>query len=339
MADGLQSSPPEIDLASAQRILDNAGAGLEAATVDELGEGVKSDAWLIGCSNGDRYVAKVYKSQLDHCAATEDAFHDQLEQRAPNGVPGIPRRLTSIDEQSIHARRITVHEFVPGVTMQAEAGFTESEQLPPYRDFGRTLRSLHGVRQPTFGSLPATDEAGAVRTNREFMEQLTSKALADFVADHGNRYLAGHLRAYFRDRAELWDQSTDARLCHGDTHPGNVVVERCADRSVAFRGVIDFESAIAGDPVFDLANAYYNASGDREAKFSALLVGYGEIVGDWRDRFDLYVVHFALSRWNFISRYGVRPPLRGISRELALMTGASQWGMLRGGLRRVVASG
>lgn len=339
MSDGLQSSPPVIDRAAAQRILDAAHAGLQVAMVEELGEGVKSDAWLIDCTNGDRYVAKVYKSQLDHFAAAEDAFHDQLELCAPEGVPGIPRRLTSIDDKSIDDRRITVHRFVPGVTMQDGAGFTESEQLLPYRDFGRTLRSLHDVHQPMFGSLPATDETAASRTNREFMEQVTSKALADFVADNGNKYLARHLSAYFRERAELWDQTTEARLCHGDTHPGNVVVERCADGSVAFRGVIDFESAIAGDPVFDLANAFYNASGDRDAKFSSLLDGYGEVLGDWRDRFDLYVVHFALSRWNFISRYGVRPPLRGISRELARMTGASRWRMFGGGLRRVVASG
>lgn len=339
MSDGLQQSPLEIDLVTAQRILDRADGTLRAESAERLGEGIKSDVWLIDASDGGRYIAKAFKSEYAWCVACEDAFFAAFEAGAPTGIDGVPRRLASIDDREVFDRPVTVHHYAPGKPMLRANGFSDEDQFDSYRALGRVLRRLHEIDQPNFATLPIDPETDEPRSNRDYMTGRWANSWNHFVASGGSRYLASRIRSYLLDREELWDRCTAPKLCHGDPHPANVIVERGDDGVVRFSALIDWEVAIAGDPIFDLANSIFNSVGDREAKLRALTEGYGDLPSDWRDRYDAYVVYFALANWTFVSRYGARAPLRKLDRELAELTGSSRSRMFRSAVRRRLSSG
>lgn len=339
MSDGLQQSPLEIDLATAQRILERADGALRVESVAPLGEGIKSDVWLINASDGGRYVAKAFKPEYAWCVACEDAFFAAFEQGAPDGIAGVPRRLASIDDPEVFGRPVTVHRYAPGKPMLRAHGFSDEDQFDSYRELGRVLSQLHSIAQPNFATLPIDPVSDQPRSNRDYMTGRWANSWNHYVADGGNRYLASRIRSYLLDREELWDRCTAPKLCHGDPHPANVIVERGGDGVVRFSALIDWEVAIAGDPIFDLANSIFNSIGDREAKLRALTEGYGDLPSDWRDRYDTYVVYFALANWTFVSRYGARAPLRKLDRELAELTGSSRSRMFRSAMRRRLSSG
>lgn len=337
MALDSESQFSEVDLAAARRIFQRVDGRLIVESVSVLGEGIKSDVYLATCSDGSKFVLKVFKHEYDWCAETEAAFYDELQRARPEGIDGLPRRVASFDDHTVLARRVTVLTYAPGNPMEDRFGFGGVDQRSAYRALGATLSELHRIEQPEFGIHPL-DERGGQRSNREYMTGLWANSLNHFFEDGGNRYLGWEIRRYLLSREHLWDECTSPRLCHGDPHPGNVLVE-VGEQGLEFRRLIDFEMAMAGDPLFDLADAYYNSEGDRESKLAAMLDGYGEVPGYSEERFKMYVLYFALGRWTFLSSYGARPPLRGIAKEMARIVGASRWRIFRSALRARLTSG
>lgn len=344
MHDGQQPSPPgsssaELDLVTAQCILDKAGGSLRAESVGRLGDGIKSDVWLITTADGARYAAKVFKPEYAWCVGSEDWFYAELAKGAPDGIEGIPERLVSVNDPSVHELPVTVHNYAPGKMMLRANGFSDEDQFDSYRALGRVLRQLHQIDQPNFASFPDDDASSRGRTNRDYMTGRWASSWNHYAAGGANRYLATRIRSFLLERDEIWDRCTSPKLLHGDPHPANVIVKRGDDGVVRFSALIDFEYSLSGDPIFDLANSIFNSVGDREAKLRALIEGYGDMPADWRERYDTYVVYFALANWTFVARYGDRKPLRALDRELAELTGASRVRIIRSAARRRLASG
>ena len=104
-----------------------------------------------------------------------------------------------------------------------------------------------------------------------------------------------------------------AVLCHNDLHAGNLLVTDM-DGSLRLSGVLDFEGALAGDPLMDVAKALYYL--DAECRH-ALLGGYGPIDRlRWPQTLDLYHLYFVLELWCWMAEIGKNETLKKLALEL-----------------------
>ena len=100
--------------------------------------------------------------------------------------------------------------------------------------------------------------------------------LAEFVERGGKFALRDRLNEVVVERTDLLEACTTPHLCHYDFHSGNILAGR-NDGLLRLSGVLDFESAIAGDPLMDIAKALYYFTPQDEPKKAALLMGYGAL--------------------------------------------------------------
>ncbi len=102
-------------------------------------------------------------------------------------------------------------------------------------------------------------------------------------------------------------------LCHNDLHAGNLLA-RASDQELRLTGVLDFEGALAGDPLMDVAKAlfYLDAASRR-----ALLEGYGATGREnWSQALDLYHLYFVIELWCWMAQIGNRQPLDKVALDL-----------------------
>jgi aminoglycoside phosphotransferase (APT) family kinase protein len=113
----------------------------------------------------------------------------------------------------------------------------------------------------------------------------------------------------------LLDGAITPRLCHYDLHAGNVLVT--SPNEPLLSGIVDFESATAGDPLMDIAKALYYFRPQDATKRAGLLAGYGAIQRpDWQDTIDLYRLSSTLELWCWRAQFGARDALGELTREL-----------------------
>lgn len=131
-----------------------------------------------------------------------------------------------------------------GTSLHQVLASSPKEQVAEwYRQIGQQLALLHTIDPGHgFGFLNDTrsDEA-SYRTRR--VETILARPL--------DIELASALEQSFLTVRENQRRAADAVLCHQDLHHGNVLI----DRSGELCGVIDFENAVAGDPLQDLARS------------------------------------------------------------------------------------
>ena len=110
-------------------------------------------------------------------------------------------------------------------------------------------------------------------------------------------------------------RSQPSALLHGDPGSHNFIVE-----GESIRGVIDWEDALLGDPLFDLASlCTFHPERRHRAIWDAYGVGFVPGHDAWR-RFWLYFLRIALARTVHRARfgYGERPGRACASRRIQL---------------------
>jgi Ser/Thr protein kinase RdoA (MazF antagonist) len=170
-----------------------------------------------------------------------------------HGVPGIPRVIPSVADETAVALRLPghredrccmVHEWVPGSQLAGQAGPED------FRSVGMLTASIHehGVafRPPPGFALPAIDLASYVNPDGAEGEQartvLSPESLSLFRTAYA-RVTAAWERAERREPGR--------RLIHNDMHMANLIV--CGDKI----GLVDFEQAGWGHPAQDIASTFY----------------------------------------------------------------------------------
>jgi aminoglycoside phosphotransferase (APT) family kinase protein len=149
---------------------------------------------------------------------------------------------------------------------------------------------------------------------RAYISFQFEKKLAAFGEHGGAPELAKRLTAFVEQHIHLLDRCSEARLCHFDFHGSNVLVEGHG-AAIHLTGLLDFEGAIAGDPLMDLAKALYYARGEDER--TALLSGYGVVDrADWQETVALYRIYCVLELWVWFAQIGDHKPLAGLMRDL-----------------------
>jgi aminoglycoside phosphotransferase (APT) family kinase protein len=80
-------------------------------------------------------------------------------------------------------------------------------------------------------------------------------------------------------------------------------------------GVLDFEHALAGDPLLDLAKTFYFAPVQSDQILDALTEGV-DLRPDWCDTFATYLTYHQLELWNLLAALDVTNRLPAITAEL-----------------------
>lgn len=171
---------------------------------------------------------------------------------------------------------------------------------------GRFLRILHRLRGRGYGPLSAASltvaEPKLVGVHARWDEYLTLRldkhVAACAAAGEVTQAEAARIAALFTSAAPSLRDSPPA-LLHGDPGSQNFIVD-----AEAIRAVIDWEDALLGDPLFDVASL---CTFHPERRHAAIWSGYGAAPapGDetWK-RFWLYFLRIALAKTVHRRRFG-----------------------------------
>jgi aminoglycoside phosphotransferase (APT) family kinase protein len=308
--------------AQAQAIVDRLGAGQTVTQISKLQGGAIGAIYEIGLREGaSSLMLKVYPESLHWKMQKEVNVCALLSGRL--SVP-VPRVLLADDTKSVIGLNFVLMNKLDGVVLRGlEAGLVASEQFAAYSQMGEVLRQIHRIWMPSFGYIGPHGVWTAHASNRAYMSFQFETKLTEFVERSGDASLGGRLRAVVVERTYLLDACTVAHLCHYDFHSGNVLAES-NDGSLRLSGILDFESAIAGDPLMDIAKALYYFTPEDEPKKAGLLAGYGAPDrADWQETLDLYRLYATLELWCWMAEIGNREPLARLAEDLRRSANAS----------------
>jgi len=310
-----------VSLAQAQVIVDRVVDGQTVAQVSELQGGAIGAIYEIRLmSDAPSLVLKVYPESLHWKMQKEVNVCALLSGHLSAPVP---RVLLADDAKSIIRLNFVLMSKLGGVVLRVlEPTLADAELFSAYSQMGEALREIHEISMQSFGYIGPDGVWTPHASNRAYMSFQFDKKLTEFAEREGDRALGDRLRAVVHERAYLLDACPTAHLCHYDFHSGNILAER-DDGSLRLSGVLDFEGAIAGDPLMDVAKALYYFTPEDEPMKVALLAGYGALDrGDWQETLDLYRLYATLELWCWMAQIGNREPLASLAEDLRISANA-----------------
>ncbi|MEU8379423.1 amino acid adenylation domain-containing protein [Streptosporangium sp. NPDC048865] len=204
---------------------------------------------------------------------------------------------------------------VPGRPLsEVSGGLAAGEVADLYREMGRTLRAVHGVRVERFGPIDGPQES----SNEAYVGGQLDLRLAQFTEFGGDPELHAEISAYVARHRHLVARCEAPVLCHNDFHERNVMVaeEDGPGSPLRMTGVIDMENALGGDPLMDLARTDYFAVRGDAGRRRHLLEGYGDLPDDWPARLAFYRLCHALEQWHWLATLGETAALPAIAEQL-----------------------
>jgi aminoglycoside phosphotransferase (APT) family kinase protein len=216
-----------------------------------------------------------------------------------------------------------VFERWDGSTLSSLDG-NEAAMLTGLETTAAYLRRVHDITLPGAGGLDASargcgeDWAAFLHVN---LDNHIARCASDGAIDGAE---SGRIRILLD--AELGaDAAATDRLLHGDPGPENTIL----DANGGVTGMTDWEDALVGDPLFDVASI---AAFQPERRWPAIFRGYfgGDLPVRHRRSFWLYAMRLALARTVMRARFGVndlpgRAPAAGrIRRAQAVLEGREQ---------------
>ena len=204
-----------------------------------------------------RSASRVSKTLPLKLAIREASMIDFL---GSNGIP-VPRIIEKVDTASGVVDLVT--ERIDGVHLwDLYREEDPSACLPHVREMATTLRRLHDIDiNCGFGPIDSADQlpkASASEIVKRDVRKLTMLLFQPNVHPAIVR-----LRGLIRYLEELLAYEGNPKVCHGDFHPFNIILSLERD-DAAIRGVLDFESARAFDPMWDLGIAIASLDAVRE---------------------------------------------------------------------------
>lgn len=286
--------------------LDEAGrlVGDDVRSVVPVHGASGSGVFEVETVGGSVVVVKLFEPEQAWKLAKELSSSRLLAERRVD-LP-VPRILATHSEE--HALVLERLEGVP-------AGEVDDADAPElYRELGRLLARLHTIELDGFGYLTADGILEPHATNLDYMRSQFRTRLREFVELGGDARLGSAIAEHVRVREQLLAGPAAPVFCHNDCHEGNVVVSLVD--GVKVTGWFDFENALAGDPLLDLAKTVAYSGRNRSVVTDALADGYGELPPDWREAVDLYGLFHVLELWTWFASLGEREPLDDLARSL-----------------------
>lgn len=255
----------------AQSAVDKLGHGWRVTGVRPLAGGSK-DVFEIAIADAAPVVLKVYGDRSAFGLPKEEYVAGLIGNRF--GTP-TPRWLLTDDSKVLLPRPFALITKLDGAPMNSRSGTPEADSL--YRQMGAPLRSLRAVTLPSFGYIMSAGYLKAFDTNLGYMMAAFKVKFGDFAEQGGDPALIRRLQAQVEAGAGAMAGCGQAVLCHNDVHPGNFLVAQTGDGAWQVSGLIDWENAMAGDPLFDLAKALDQVKHDDPPGRDPLLEGYGDL--------------------------------------------------------------
>ncbi len=142
--------------------------------------------------------------------------------------------------------RYMITTYLRGHTWaQVRPRLNATELRDAYWQLGQAVATLHTIELAGFGEI---DPNGTVPFGSPYLQALAVRAQRRIAqARHAGRFLE-----LLRERAHLFADVTTARLTHEDLHADNILFRYEGGRW-QLSGIVDFDSAWAGDPESDLA--------------------------------------------------------------------------------------
>lgn len=289
--------PLVLDLATAAQITARLEEPFDARRVRRF-ENVSAEVFEI---EGDDDRAVILKAYADEPAwkLRKEAFVAGLFA----AVAEVPRWLTVDESRTRLARRFVIMTRLPGVSVRDRFGREGAPAL--FREMGALLWRLHDVSMPRHGYLLETDVAEPFATNAARMAAAFEAKYRDFRGWGGEPGLCGRIERFVAARATALAECGGAVLCHNDFHPGNVLAAQAPDGGWRLSGLVDFENAVAGDPLFDLAKALDYTAHECPSGRDPLAEGYGPLERPGAaEAIEVYRVYHKLELLNWFKAIG-----------------------------------
>ena len=302
----------EVPLATAQSIVDRVLAGRQVTDVANIHGGEIAAVYMITFEGPyPPVVLKVYPDAL-HWKMQKEANVVSLVQ--PQLSMPIPRILLADDSMQIVALNFILMTKLDGEILAGlEPTLTSDELLSSYSQIGKLLRELHRQPMNAFGYIGPNGIVTEHATNQAYLAVEFDRKLKEFTERGGAVGLARRVAEYVARWGHLLQECTCPVLCHNDLHAGNLLAGFTAG-SLRLTGVLDFEGAVAGDPLMDVAKALYYLTDDTK---TALLHGYGDMGRrHWFETLDLYHLYFVLELWCWMAQIGNKDPLDKLTSDL-----------------------
>jgi hygromycin-B 7''-O-kinase len=303
----------QLSVAAAQHIVDEAVSRGAVATISTLHGGEIAAVYEITFVNPaySPLVLKVYPDDLHWKMQKEVTVITLIQDRLT--VP-TPRILVADDSKRLLGLNFVVMTKLEGsILRQLERTLSSEQRVSVYGQIGSLLREFHRIPMEAFGYIGTKGIWTAHPTNHDYLTHKVQHKLEQFAERGGDAGLAQRIAGHFAERAQLLSTCTHAVLCHNDLHAGNLLATT-ARGSLRLTGVLDFEGALAGDPLMDVAKALYYLNDESRR---SLLDGYGPVERQgWLQTLDFYHIYFVLELWCWMAQIGRDQMLQKLALEL-----------------------
>jgi aminoglycoside phosphotransferase (APT) family kinase protein len=302
----------QVTVATAQAIVDFALADGTVATVSTIhGGDIAAVCEIAFVEPEPSVILKVYPDSLHWKMQKEVTVSALIQGRLSVAVPRI---LFADDTKKLLGLHFVLMTKLDGsILRELEPTLTSGQRVSAYIQIGQLLREFHHIPMEAFGYIGPNGIWAAYETNHAYMSFQFDRKLKEFTDRGGAVDLARRVEAYVAECDQLFHECTQPVLCHNDLHSGNLLA-KTAEGVVRLFGVLDFEGALAGDPLMDVAKALYYVSKQDKC---ALLEGYGETGRpQWSQTLDLYHLYFVIELWCWMAQIGNKEALGNLALDL-----------------------
>jgi aminoglycoside phosphotransferase (APT) family kinase protein len=294
----------KVDLAAAQAVLAAHDPALRAERLAVFQDGSKSVLEVAVAGGRDPLVLKVYADQPAWSQPKEALVAGLIADRIGGLAPGW---LAADDSRTVFPKPYALMTRLPGAPVRDRKGQPEAADL--HRQMGALLRRLHAKPLEAFGYILGQGIAQPQASNLAYMRAAFAAKFRDFAAHQGDPDLGGRLQAMVEARWDAMAACPAPALCHNDFHVGNVLAQPDEAGRWRVTGLVDYENAMAGDPLFDLAKAIDAMTHDDPAGREPLIEGYGAIDRPgWEDAILAYRIYHKLEFWNWLKGLKIEGP-------------------------------
>ena len=302
----------ELDLPLARRLVAVGDVSGDVDFVERLSGGMGSAVFAVRVGLQD-VVVKIYPDVARAGMRKELWVCEYLQRHAPS-IP-VPKVLGVDESGRLIPQAFSVLTRVPGVYLRSQLSvLSEADVLAVYQQVGQTLRALHDVHLAEYGEVMA-GRGRRFATNSEFMRHGFEDGFTVFAQLGGDSSLLARLTTYVAERSVLMDGKSCSSFCHNDGHDANLLVAP-SPQGWLLTGVLDFEHAVAAEPLFDLAKTFYFAPQRTDALLAALTEPYEFSANTWRETFDVYLTYHQLQLWTLLARLNVTDRLPTVAAEI-----------------------
>ncbi|KRR21279.1 hypothetical protein CQ14_06415 [Bradyrhizobium lablabi] len=309
----------QVSISIAQSIVEQVVSDRTVATVSRLYGGEIAAIHEIAFTDPAHrpLVLKVYPDDLRWKMQKEVTVTGLIQGRLSVPAPDI---LLADDSKRLLPLNFILMTMLDGSRLgQLEEDLTPEQLASAYAQIGRLLREFHHIPMEAFGYIGPTGIWTAHSSNHDYLTHQFPRKLAEFAERGGSAELAQRIAGHVAERAHLFKDCSQAVLCHNDLHAGNLLAT-IGNEGLRLTGVVDFEGALAGDPLMDVAKALYYLD---EACTHALLDGYGVLDrGHWSETLDVYHLYFVLELWCWMAQIGKKERLDELALELEACSAA-----------------